>query len=46
MTTKHPGKTHEIRITNVTLDLGGSHERASDLNMALQEAEAELGGAA
>jgi|GEM_PF-677594 len=27
-------------------DLGGSHERASELNMALQEAEAELGGEA
>lgn len=35
---------HRNAIRTAHPDVGGSHERAAELNVALQEAEAELGG--
>lgn len=36
---------HREAIRTAHPDVGGTHERAAELNVALQEAEAELGGA-
>lgn len=36
---------HRTAIRTAHPDAGGTHERAAELNVALQEAEAELGGA-
>lgn len=37
-------QAHRAKIRTAHPDVGGTHERAAELNAALQEAEAELGG--